>query len=176
MNTPLSQWEITEHFKHVMFLNIIVTKTKSSTRRPLTVSAIPEHVQIYHFLSKIHWFLSKLYRKLSKFKWHFWEFWQFIPPQNSISGLWEWMCKNFFIIFIISWVILKKLYFFSKFGQEYVRIPPAPYLGCANLDRNLDNLDKFSNRLKWMTVFIHSCCKNDIIICIQPSTWCNTWM
>ena len=137
-----------------------------------TVSAIPEHVQIYHFLSKIHWFLSKLYRKLSKFKWHFWEFWQFIPPQNSISGFWEWMCKNFFITFIISWVILKKLYFFSKFGQEYVRIPPAPYLRCANLDRNLGNLDKFSTRLKWMTTFFNSYYKNDIIPNNHPSPWC----
>ena len=98
----------------VMWLGWVVWEVKSKAISALTVSAIPEHVQIYHFLSKIHWFLSKLYRKLSKFKWHFWEFWQFIPPQNSISGLWEWMRKNFFIPFIISWVIfLKKTYFFK---------------------------------------------------------------
>ena len=143
---------------------------------PVTVSATPEHVQIYQFLSKIHWFLSKLYQNLSKFKWHFLEFGQFIPPQNSISGFWEWMWKNFFITLIISRVILKKLILFSKFGQKHVRIPPVPYLRCANLDRNLGNLDKFSTILKWMTAFIHSYCKNDIILSNHPSTWCNTWM
>ena len=46
-----------------------------------------EPVQIYQFLSKIYRFLSKLSRNMFKLKCHFWEFWNSIPPQNSIAFL-----------------------------------------------------------------------------------------
>ena len=67
-----------------------------------------------------------------------------------------------------------KNYFFSpKFGQKHIRIPPVPYLKCANLDRNFGNLDQFPARLKWMTTFFNSYYKNDIILNNHPSPWCN---
>ena len=100
---------------------LMVAKTSNT----FSVSANLKPVQIYQFLSKMYHFLSKLSRNLSKFKHHFWEFWKFIPPQNSIACFREWMCKNFFCTFIISRVIPKKLNLYfqiwtetCKFGQE----------------------------------------------------------
>ena len=99
-----------------------------------------------------------------------------LSPLKIQSQVSENECARIFLLPLLYPELFWKNYFFLKFGQEYVRIPPAPYLRCANLDRNLDNLDKFSTRLKWMTAFIHSYCKNDIILSNHPSTWCNTWM
>ena len=111
----------------MVYLGILDNRKFLGSQKMLskTVSANLKPVQIYQFLSKMYHFLSKLSRNLSKFKHHFWEFWKFMPPQNSITCFREWMCKNFFCTFIISRVIQKKLNLYfqiwtetCKFGQE----------------------------------------------------------
>ena len=73
------------------------------------------------------------------------------------------MYKICFTIFILYWVILKKLILFiSKSGQKHVnllRILTVPLLKCINLDdRNLGNSDEFSTWLDWRATFFHYYC------------------